>query len=866
MLKEMAADDSVAENSFTGMETSPKEMVPVASGRMAADDNLPAEMSNFLDEYRRKRSPDRTPEPMGEGAVRPGIFVVQKHSATRMHYDLRLEWDGVLKSWAVPRGPHPDPAEKRLAMQTEDHPVEYADFEGVIPKGEYGAGPMIVWDRGQWRPVGDPREGVKAGKVLFELRGFKLKGMWSLVRIKGDTGKEWLLIKETGDAHVRRGGASPYDDGSILSGLQVEELLQGDRRAAELRQACERLGAPRGPLLADQVQPMLAESRTDPFDDAAWLFELKYDGFRAIAARDGTRPRILYRRGADATAVFPDLARALLRLPAGRFVADGEIVVLDETGRPVFQRLQKRALLTAPRDVERAALELPATLFLFDLLAFEDFDLRLLPLIERKKLLRRLIPSSGPLRAVDHVEGHGRALFASVRELGLEGIVAKRARSPYRGGRFRDWQKVRTDRVGDFAVVGFTKGEGSRTGFGSVHVAVRKPEGFVYVGKVGGGFSEKELIAARAELDMLRLPKPPCAGPIPGGRGNTWVQPKLVVEVRYREITEDGLLRQPTFIRFRSDKAPEECVAPGDPPPAPVSREVPFSNLEKVFWPEEGYTKRDLIGYYRAISPWLLPYLRDRPVVLTRYPDGIAGKSFFQKDAPEYVPSWIRTARFYSEDSKRDIDFFMCDDVETLLYVINLGTIPLHLWASRMTAPQHPDWCIVDLDPKTAPFADVITLANAVHDLCEEIGLPSFCKTSGQKGLHVLVPLGGQLTHAQSITLAELIAGVVEKQHGEIGTTARHIPSRRGRVYLDCYQNGYGKTIAGPFSARPVAGATVSMPLLWREVNRKLDPRKFTLKTAPARMKRLKEDPLAEVLTLKPDLHAALSRLAGKLS
>src|SRR5512140_1268542 len=281
------------------METSPKEMVPVASGRMAGDDNLPAEMSKFLDEYRRKRSPDRTPEPMGSGAARPGIFVVQKHAATRMHYDLRLEWDGVLKSWAVPRGPHPDPAEKRLAMQTEDHPVDYADFEGVIPEGEYGAGPMIVWDRGQWRPVGDPREGVKAGKLLFELRGFKLKGMWSLVRMKGE--KEWLLIKETGDAHVRRGSESPYDDTSVLSGLQVDELREIGTRARELREACERLGAPRRAVLAEDVQPMLAETRTDPFDDAAWLFELKYDGFRAIAARDGTRPRILYRRGADAT-------------------------------------------------------------------------------------------------------------------------------------------------------------------------------------------------------------------------------------------------------------------------------------------------------------------------------------------------------------------------------------------------------------------------------------------------------------------------------------------------------------------------------------------------------------------------------------
>ena len=822
-------------------------------------------MSKLLDEYRRKRSPDRTPEPMGGGAARPGVFVVQKHSATRMHYDLRLEWEGVLKSWAVPRGPHPDPAEKRLAMQTEDHPVEYADFEGVIPDQQYGAGPMIVWDRGLWRPVGDPAAGVKAGKLLFELKGFKLKGMWTLVRIKGETGKEWLLIKETGDAHVRRGVEHPYDDTSILSGLAVEDLRERGKRAAELRAACERFKAPRREVSGEEVQPMLAEPRADPFDDREWLFELKYDGFRSIVSRDGARPRIFYRRGADATAVFPDLARALLALPAERFVADGEIVVLDETARPVFQRLQKRALLTAPRDVERAATELPATLFLFDLLAFDEFDLRSLPLIERKRLLSRLVPAAGPIRAVDHVEGHGRALYASVRELGLEGIVAKRAQSPYRSGRFRDWQKVRIDRVGDFAVVGFTRAEGSRTGFGAVHVAVQKAEGLVYVGRVGGGFSEKELTAARAELETLRLPKAPCIGPLPGGSGHTWVRPKLVVEVRYKEITEEGLLRQPTFLRFRTDKAPAECIEPGAPPVSLAPREVPFSNLEKVFWPEDGHTKGDLIDYYRAIAPWLLPYLRDRPVVLTRYPDGIAGKSFFQKDAPDYVPAWIRTARVWSEDGGRDIDFFVCEDVDTLLYVINLGTIPLHLWASRLSKPEHPDWSIIDLDPKTAPFADVVTLANAVHELCEEIGLPSFCKTSGQKGLHVLIPVGGQLTHAQSTTLAELISRAVEARYPKISSTERHIPSRKGRVYLDYLQNGHGKTIAGPFSARPVAGATVSMPLRWSEVNGKLDPRKFSLKTAAARMKRLRVDPLAPVLELSPDLQAALAKLAAKL-
>ena len=824
-------------------------------------------MPNFLDEYRRKRSADRTPEPMGSGAPRPGIFVVQKHSATRMHYDLRLEWDGVLKSWAVPRGPSPDPADKRMAVMTEDHPVDYADFEGVIPAGEYGGGPMIIWDRGRWEPHGDPRRGLEAGKLLFELKGFKLKGMWTLVKIKGRnaTGKDWLLIKETGDGHVRRGGT--FDDRSIVSGLDVHELPQRAQRLQQIRAQCESLGAPRPAPAPESFQPMLAEPRSEAFDDPAWLFELKYDGFRAIVAREAQRPRLFYRRGTDATSVFPDLARALLGLQADRFVADGEIVVLDDVGRPVFQRLQKRALLTAPRDVERAAAELPATLFLFDLLAFEDFDLRPVPLVERKKLLQLLVPPLGAVRAVDHVQGHGRALFASVRELGLEGVVAKRAQSPYRAGRFRDWQKIRADRNGDFAVVGMSSPEGSRSGFGSLHVAVHDGQGFRYVGRVGGGFDEKELTKTRAELEQDVIAKPPCTGTLPTGRGHTWVKPRLVVEVRYKEITEDGLLRQPVFLRFRPDKPPEECTAPGAPPMPEIleKKEVPFSNLDKVFWPDQPYTKGDLINYYRAISPWLLPYLRDRPLVLTRYPDGIAGKSFFQKDAPDYVPSWVRTERFYSEDSERDIDYFICDDVETLLYLINLGTIPLHLWSARLTAVEHPDWCIIDLDPKTAPFKDVVKLARATHELCEAIGLPSYCKTSGQKGLHVLIPLGGQLNHQQSTTLAELIARAVEKDHPGISSTERNIPARKGRVYLDYLQNGRGKTIAGPFSARPVPAATVSMPLTWKEVGPRLDPAKFTLKTAPTRMKRLMRDPHELLLSQKPDLQAALQKLAERL-
>ena len=825
-------------------------------------------MPNFLDEYRRKRSPARSPEPFGTGEARPGIFVVQKHAASRLHYDLRLEWDGVLKSWAVPKGPSPDPADKRLAMQTEDHPVEYADFEGVIPEGSYGAGPMIVWDRGPCEWLIEPHEGYANGKLLFELHGYKLRGRWTLVRTKrkppGSKPDQWLLIKETGDEHVRRGGS--FADQSVLSGLGVDELATRGTRALEVRARLIELGAPQRRLAAADVEVMLAEARDEPFDHADWIYELKVDGFRAVAAREGGRAAIHYRRGANATATYPDLANALAALPFDHVVLDGEIAVLDAQGRPVFQRLQKRALLTSHHDIARATAELPASLFLFDLLAFEDFDLRTLPLVERKQLLRIIIPPLGPLRLVDHVAGEGRALFASVRQLGLEGIVAKRALSPYRAGRFRDWVKVRIGRTEDFVVVGYTHGEGSRSGLGALHVALWKAEGLVYAGRVGGGFSEEELERALKLLEPLHIAGPPCSGPVPQGRGHTFCKPEVVVEVRYKEITEDGLLRQPTFLRFRPDKAPGECLAPGGPPvTAAIPRMVAMTNPGKVFWPDDGYTKGDLIEYYRTISPWLLPWLRDRPVTLTRYPDGIAGKSFFQKDAPHYVPAWLRTARVHGEGGARDLDFFVCDDVESLLYLINLGTIPLHLPANRVG--RSPDWCVIDLDPKAAPFEWVVTLARAVHRLCDEIGLPGYPKTSGQKGLHVLIPLGEQLTHAQATSLGELIARVVEGRHPDISSTERNIPARKGRVYLDYLQNGNGKTIAGPYSARPVPGATVSAPLKWSEVGPRLDPRKFTIKTLPARMKRLNDDPTLGALSEKPDLLAALqhlSQLVGK--
>jgi bifunctional non-homologous end joining protein LigD len=854
---------------------------------------MPSGKPDPLGPYRAKRSLERTPEPAGSlsagAAMAGGLFVVHKHAARRLHFDLRLEMEGVLRSWAVPKGPSYDTADKRLAVHVEDHPLEYGDFEGLIPEGNYGAGAVIVWDRGRWVPLEDPIEGLAKGKLLFELHGLKLHGRWTLVKIK-KSDKEWLFIKER-DGYASSAGAMPPEE-SVLSGLTVEDLKAGRTPAETLRQELIRLGAPRREVQPDGVQLMLAESRDQPFSGAGWLFELKLDGYRVLGARNGAA-RLLSRNQNDLSVCFPEVVRALRALPLDRLVLDGEVVALDDAGRPSFQRLQQRGQLRRPLDIRHAAVRIPVTFYAFDLLGFEDFDLRPLQLADRKALLRRVVPSSGVIRFLDHFEEDGEVLYQQVQKLGLEGIVAKRGDSPYRAGRSATWLKIRTRRSDDFVIVGFTAPKGSRSGFGALYLAQYVGGELTFSGRAGSGFSEPQLATVRAQLEKIQRRDPPCTGPIPKDKGTNWVEPTLVCEVEYTEWTEEGLLRQPVFLRFRDDKRPEECVGSGAVGqrgsgaaeedlliPSEVKnlagedsqqgtrgledRKIAFSNLQKIFWPDDRYTKGDLVEYYRSISPWILPYLADRPVVLTRYPDGIAGKSFFQKDAPGFVPDWIRTERMWSEQAQREIDYFVCDDEPSLLYLINLGTIPLHVWASRTASIDRPDWSVLDLDPKEAPFSDVVRVALATHALCEEIGLPNLVKTSGSSGLHVLIPLAGQCRYDEARSLGELLARVVSTELPDISTLTRQVSRRGGKVYIDYLQIGAGRLIVAPFSARPLPGAPVSIPLRWNEVNDQLDIRSFTIANVPERMRKLKQDPLREVLELKPDLHAALERLGKR--
>ncbi len=908
-----------------------------------------------LEVYRRKRSGDATPEPMGSrAAAGGGRFVVQKHAARRVHFDLRLELEGTLKSWAVPRGPSLDPEVKRLAVATEDHPLEYADFEGSIPAGNYGAGAMIVWDSGRWVPLEDPVAGMESGKLLFELRGYKLRGVWTLFRTGGrrqaEDGSQWLLMKKPdaaarpagSDDGANRAGSDMHTDPaggdgdagpgdglpqeSVLSGLTVEELRDGCERIEEVREEIEASAAPRRRVDPRTLPPMLAVAGDRPFSRAGWIYELKHDGYRLIAAREGGDVFLRYRRGGDVTALYPELTRALRALPAQSLVLDGEVVVLDGGGRPSFPRLQQRGLLSRQVDIERAAVRQPATLFAFDLVSFEGRDLRPLPLLERKALLARVLPPAGPLRYSDHIEEQGEAFFEQVAAMGLEGAMAKDGASRYVGRRSSSWVKFRTERTADFAIVGMSPPKGSRVGFGSLHLAVWDPEagavegaegasgdggprgGLVYAGRVGTGFSDADLAQLTERLTARRRDSPPCGAPVAadgGDRGNrdiedgagdagdgratpagaaladehimggriadqTWVEPddELVCEVRFKEWTPHGLLRHPVFLRRRDDKPIGDCVRRAGPraksaaPPVPPKRRVEITNVSKVFWPDEGYAKGDLIDFYAAVAGAIQPYLSDRPLVMTRYPDGIDGKSFFQKNAPDFAPDWLQTVRLTSPRTGKDVEYFVCQNRESLLYVANLAAIVLHVWSSRLHRLGQPDWCILDLDPKDAPFEDVIEIALAIRRLCRKIELPSFVKTSGSSGLHVLLPLGGACTWEQSRGLGQLIAQIVCRELPEIATVTRNPERRAGKVYIDYVQNGRGRLLVAPFSVRPLPAAPVSTPLRWSEVKPGLDLRDHNIRTVPERLKELKADPLRGVLTEQPDLLAALRRLS----
>ncbi|MGZ4291201.1 MAG: DNA ligase D [Gaiellaceae bacterium] len=767
-----------------------------------------------LSDYRRKRDPVLTPEPFGSGrrGARP-IFVVQRHDARRLHYDFRLERGGALASWAVPKGVPLESGGRSLAVHVEDHPLDYATFHGEIPQGQYGAGTVEIWDGGTYELL----EEKPNGQLTFELHGTRLHGRYTLVPAHLD-GKEenWLLIK----GHDRDG----------------EEAVQGTYR------------------------PMLASPDTRVPTGQGWTFEVKFDGYRALAYVRGGECRLVSRNDNDLTGRFPEVAKALARaVKSPNAVLDGEVCRIDPTGRASFSELQQGT----------------GTLvyYAFDLLELDGEPLIDLPLHERKARLAKLLdPRVGTVSLSEGFDD-GEALFEVAREQQLEGVIAKCVDSTYKPGkRTRDWLKLKTENTDEFVVVGYTRGSGRRAGtFGALVLAVNEGNELRYVGNVGTGFDDAEI---RKLLKLLKplhrdtaqfavVPKMPRVR-----KGDVqWVEPRLVAQVRYGERTHDGRLRHPAYQGLREDKDADEVTAPH--PLEDVvragKRELRLSNLDKPFWPEEGITKGDLLRYYRAIAPVLLPHLENRPFTMRRYPNGAHGEAFFQKDAPKHMPEWIPTFRALvsARDSARTrkwIDFPLVNDELALLWMVNMGCIDMNTWYSRVDRPERPDFVLFDLDPTPeVPWQQTVEVALVLKELLDTLGLQSFPKTSGGKGFHVLVPIERRSTYEDTRRFAEIVAGAIARAHPKLATT-EWSKARRHGVLIDANQNGEGKTIASAYSVRPRPNAPVSTPLRWDEVDAELDPAIYTRAVVLERV-RLHGDLYAPVLTTRQSLAKALRRV-----
>lgn len=847
-------------------------------------------MARKLDSYRDKRDPTRTNEPFGaepmdslKGAAgtTAGRFVVHLHAATRRHYDLRIQIGGTLKSFAVPKGPSLVPLQKHLAVHTEDHPLEYLSFEAVIPEGNYGAGAMIVWDTGTIHYLEtDAETGMAKGKLDFLLWGFKLRGRFALVETKqkyNEKQRSWLLLKKA-DAYSRDPSDILVEEPhSVLSGMEVEQLSRAPALAIALREQALQLGAAPGELRLDSLIPMRCAEGESRLDDPKCLYELKLDGVRLLGERQGDQVQLRYRTQRNATALFPEIVRALRALPVNRVILDGEVVAFDDRGLPSFTELAQRIHKQGERAITAAMQRKQVQYLVFDILAIDELDLRRLPLLARKQLLASLLRGKGFVRTVDYALGNGESLLAFCERFDLEGVIAKRADSVYVPGpeRSRHWHKHKRLHSDDFVVVGYTQGKGGRVALGALELASFVDGRLMTRGRVGSGLSDANVAELLSALEPLRTGACAAEGELlPAPQGRTFVKPELVVSVSHAGFTDEGRLRHPVFLHMRSDADARECTSAPEaereqtlveqaaPALAPTTK-VRLTNQRKLFWPGEGITKGDVCEYYAAIAPFLLPYLRDRPVLMVRYPDGITGKSFYQWNVPQGTPSWVRTEQLHSDEQRRDVTFFRVDDQDTLVYLANLGVIPLHILAGRFSSIERCDFLTIDFDLGEAPLAHAIALARELFNILDTLELPGFPKTSGQTGLHVLVPMGGAPFEA-AVLLANLLGHLVHRRHPQLSTLERMRKNRPNAVYIDTGQTGRSRAIVAPFSVRAVPGATVSTPLTREEVSAALVPGAHTLFSVPGRLSSM-GDPMAGLLRAQPDLTRTLTSLKNML-
>jgi bifunctional non-homologous end joining protein LigD len=817
----------------------------------------PHSKADPLAAYRKKRDFSVTPEPVpsspagvekekkaDKGALE---FVVQKHDATRMHYDLRLEIAGAMASWAVPKGPSYDPRVKRLAVQTEDHPMEYNRFEGRIPDGEYGAGDVLLWDRGTYDtvPPGQEEAMRAKGHIAFQLRGEKLSGEWHLIKThrkgEGDgdsTASAWLLFKaKDSRADASRDIVAERPE-SVVSGVAA---TRGPRRVG----ASEKGKSARA-LVEAMGEPMRAKLATSLVDPDSYLYEIKYDGYRLLAARAGADVRLVTRKGNDWTARFQLIAEGVEKLDVRECVLDGEACVVDGEGRPSFADLQ--AWLAGEKTAGKLAFAV------FDLLWLDGRDLRGLPIEERKQLLAALLGSADPPLSLSSAAGGSFEQIASVaKATGLEGLVAKKKGSTYSaGGTSGAWLKIKFDRRQDCAIVGYLPLSGTTDEVGALLLAVvNGDQKLHFAGRVGTGFTERtrKELARLIDPEVVRAPSVEGAPRIKDAR---WCPAKLVCEIRFANWTRDGSARAPSFLGLREDKAPADCVreeetfelVPTLPKPKPP---VKLSNPAKVLYPRDGITKQQIFDYYTAIAPVMLPHLAGRPLTLQRWPDGIDGEEWYQQNAPEKVPPFVRLVEVGPKHGNKNR--IVADGLETLQWLANLASLTIHQWASHIpsgvtdaaeavAALGQPDYAILDLDPGDGTWAHLIEVAQAVRALLEALEMPGAVKTSGKRGIHIVVPIARGATHDEATAFAEKMARAVAKVLPEISTVERMKARREGKLYVDYLQNGEGRTIVAPYTLRALDGAPVSTPITWDEVTRALDPRAFSMQTVLDRVSR----------------------------
>jgi bifunctional non-homologous end joining protein LigD len=859
-----------------------------------------------LEDYKKKRDFSKTPEPPGEARAAGGnSYCIQKHAASRLHYDFRLEWEGVLLSWAVPKGPSFDPRAKRLAMHVEDHPVEYGSFEGVIPEGEYGAGTVVLWDRGTWTPLIDPGLALKKGELKFLLHGEKLAGKWALVKIKGDDAKAWLLIKDR-DEHAR--DAAELDivsvrPESVLSGRGLAEVAAERDRLWHSRSVgadgkedpggpaegdggaplhlADLKGAVRGPLPRSQPLALALVVEAPPAGEE-WLHEIKHDGYRIVARVEEGEVRLVSRNGKDWTKEFPTVARAVGRLPAGTALLDGEVAAVLPNGSTSFQALQRRS------DGR-----VPLVYFAFDLLHLDGWDLRDVRLEERKEVLRRLLEMAPPaLRLSDHVRGQGPAFFEQVRGAGLEGVMSKRADAPYRAGRGGDWRKAKCRPTQEAVIGGFTQASDGGGTIGALLVGFHEGDQFVYAGKVGSGLAGQVLGDVQHRLEARRTPESPFAEvPAELRRGVQWVKPDLVAQVEFREWTNEGRMREPVFLGLREDRDPHhvvrerpgivegggvDTVAAGRPWEAlrrhatrtrATSGEevvdllgVRLTHPDRVYFPDLGFTKLDLALYYVSIADAVLPLLEGRPLTLVRCPEGVGGETFYQKHSGYWTPPQVRRLIIPGEAE----DYLYVDSVPGLVALAQAGILEIHPWNSRVSTLEKPDQVIFDLDPDEAlPFSRVTAAARRVRALLSEHDLESFVKTTGGKGLHVCVPLQPERGWEELADFTRAVAVRLERDEPSNFTANMAKAHRKGKIYVDYLRNVRGANAVGAYSTRAREGAPVSVPVDWDELDRLSGPRDFTVAEVPLRVlsqgKDRATDPWARYLKVKQRVPESLT-------